>query len=57
MVTAPEKPSPDPAAGDPIEPGHPRGTLAIVAVYGALLLLGWLAIYFYMFLARGAPRP
>jgi Cytochrome c oxidase subunit IIa family len=36
--------------------GHPRGTLAIVAVFGALFLLGWLAMYFWMFLQRGAPH-
>lgn len=38
------------------ELGHPRGTLAIVAVFGALFLLGWLAMYFCMFLQRGAPH-
>jgi hypothetical protein len=37
--------------------GHPRGTLAIVLVFGALFLLGWLAMYVFMFLERGAPHP
>lgn len=37
--------------------GHPRGTLAIVIVFGALFLLGWLAMYVFMFLGRGAPHP
>jgi Cytochrome c oxidase subunit IIa family len=37
--------------------GHPRGTLAIVIVFGTLFLLGWLGMYFYMFLQRGAPHP
>ena len=37
--------------------GHPRGTLAIVVVFGTLFLLGWLGMYFYMFLQRGAPHP
>jgi len=37
--------------------GHPRGTLAIVIVFGSLFLLGWLAMYVYMFLQRGAPHP
>ena len=41
----------------PEEFGHPRGTLAIVFVFGTLFLLGWLAMYFYMFLQRGAPHP
>ena len=34
--------------------GHPRGTLAIVGIFGALFLLGWLGMYFGMFLQRGA---
>jgi hypothetical protein len=36
--------------------GHPRGTLAIVIVFGALFMLGWLAMYLYLFLERGAPH-
>jgi hypothetical protein len=37
--------------------GHPRGTLAIVALFGLLLALAWLAMYVFLFLERGAPRP
>lgn len=37
--------------------GHPRGTLAIVIIFGALFLFGWLGMYFFMFLQRGAPHP
>jgi hypothetical protein len=37
--------------------GHPRGTLAIVIVYGALFVLGWLGMYLGRFLAHGAPHP
>ncbi len=37
--------------------GHPRGTLAIVVVFGTLFGLGWLAMYLFLFLARGGPRP
>jgi hypothetical protein len=33
---------------------HPRGTLAIVVVFGALFALGWLAMYVWGFLGRGA---
>jgi hypothetical protein len=33
--------------------GHPRGTLAVVGIFGALFLLGWLGMYFGMFLQRG----
>jgi hypothetical protein len=35
--------------------GHPRGTLAIVAIFGLLLALAWLAMYVFLFLERGAP--
>jgi hypothetical protein len=33
--------------------GHPKGTLAIVGVYGLLFALGWLIIYFFVFVPRG----
>lgn len=36
--------------------GHPRGTLAIVILYAILFAFGWLAIYFFIFLSRGAPH-
>jgi cytochrome c oxidase subunit IV len=36
---------------------HPVGTLVIVGVYGLLLVLGWLAIYFFIFRERGLVRP
>jgi hypothetical protein len=36
--------------------GHPRGTLAVVLIFGTLFLLGWLAMYVFMFLERGAPH-
>lgn len=39
----------------PEELGHPRGTLAIVTVYGLLFALGWLALYLFRFLGHGAP--
>lgn len=54
LPVAHPSPKPDPSAE---EMGHPRGTLAIVAIYGVLLALGWLAMYFFGFLERGAPRP
>ncbi|UCC74502.1 MAG: hypothetical protein JSV86_08095 [Gemmatimonadota bacterium] len=34
--------------------GHPKGTLAIVGVYGLLFALGWLILYFFVFVPRGA---
>lgn len=36
--------------------GHPRGTLVIVTLFGALFALGWLAMYLLRFLERGAPH-
>jgi hypothetical protein len=44
-------------AVDPGDLGHPRGTLAIVIVFGLLFALGWLAMYLYRFLPGGAPHP
>ena len=33
---------------------HPRGTLAIVIVFGALFALGFFVMYGWVFLGRGA---
>jgi cytochrome c oxidase subunit IIa family protein len=41
----------------PMDESHPRGTLAIVAVLGAFFALGWLAMFLFLFLERGAPQP
>ena len=38
-------------------PKHPIGTLAIVGAYGLLFVLGWLAIYLFVFLPRGRVTP
>jgi hypothetical protein len=35
---------------------HPRGTLAIMIVFGALFMLAWLAMYLFIFFGRGAPH-
>lgn len=40
-----------------VDVGHPRGTLAIVILYAVLFALGWLALYLFEFLPRGAPQP
>ena len=40
-----------------MDESHPRGTLAIVAVLGAFFALGWLAMFLFLFLERGAPQP
>ena len=39
------------------ELGHPRGTLAILVIYGLLFGIGWLALFFFEFMPRGAPHP
>jgi len=41
----------------PEDLGHPRGTLAIVILYGLLFALGWSSLYVFHFLPRGAPQP
>jgi cytochrome c oxidase subunit IIa family protein len=41
---------------EPEDYGHPRGTLAVVGVFGVLFLLGWLLMYVYLFMQRGAPH-
>ena len=40
----------------PEDLGHPRGTLAIVVLFGLLFALAWLFTYVFVFLERGAPR-
>lgn len=42
---------------DPSEIGHPRGTLAILLIYGLLFGLGWLGLFFFEFVPRGTPHP
>jgi len=36
---------------------HPRGTLAVVGIYGLLFLVGWLVFYYVLFTPRGAVTP
>jgi hypothetical protein len=36
---------------------HPTGTLAIVIVYAALFVGGWVAMYLLVFLSRGHVTP
>lgn len=35
--------------------GAPRGTVFIVAVFGTLVVVGWLAFYFGLFMPRVSP--
>ncbi len=54
-MAAPQSSPPDPQSPVP-DFGHPRGTLAIVLIYGLLFAAGWFAMYVFQFLGRGAPR-
>jgi hypothetical protein len=36
---------------------HPSGTLAIVVIYALLFVSGWIAMYLFVFLARGHVTP
>ncbi|MCY4648272.1 MAG: hypothetical protein OXE73_15500 [Gammaproteobacteria bacterium] len=45
---------PDRSLDEPVDVGgHPRGTLAIVGIYGLLFVIGWLIMYFGVFVPRG----
>ncbi|MDE2773301.1 MAG: hypothetical protein OXI46_06290 [Gemmatimonadota bacterium] len=47
-----EGPTPSPERPDDLG-GHPKGTLAILGVYGLLFVVGWLIMYFWVFVPRG----
>jgi hypothetical protein len=36
---------------------HPSGTLAVVVIYALLFVGGWVAMYLFIFLARGPVTP
>jgi hypothetical protein len=38
-------------------PEHPRGTLALMALYGALFAAAWFAVYLLLYLPRGGVTP
>jgi Cytochrome c oxidase subunit IIa family len=56
MSAAGESPEPLRAEDDREDFGHPRGTLAIVIVFGVLFVLAWFGMYLFLFLQRGAPH-
>ena len=39
------------------EIGHPKGTLAIVALYALLFIAGWIFLFATQFVPRGTPQP
>ena len=36
--------------------GHPKGTLAVLALYALLFILGWVGLYAFEFIPRGTPH-
>lgn len=38
-------------------PKHPTGTFAFVGLYALLVIIGWFAIYLYIYLARSPVTP
>jgi hypothetical protein len=42
-----------PGRPDPLNEAGPRGTAAIVGIFGALVVLGWLLLFFGLFVPRG----
>jgi len=57
-MSAPGQPQHPPVSEEigPEELGHPRGTLAIVIIFGLAFGLAWFAMYVFQFLGRGAPH-
>ena len=41
----------------PLPTGHPKGTLFLVALYGLLFVVGWFAVYVFVYLRRGGVTP
>ena len=33
---------------------HPKGTLALIGLYGLLFAVGWLVVFLFIYLPRGA---
>ncbi len=56
MTNAEPRAGSSPEPDVPVEFEHPRGTLAIVIVFGALFALGWFAMFFYRFLGSDVPH-
>ncbi|HEX9691908.1 MAG TPA: hypothetical protein VGA22_07405 [Gemmatimonadales bacterium] len=40
--------------GPPELPDHPRGTLALIGLYGLVFVVGWLLFFVLLYLPRGA---
>jgi hypothetical protein len=63
IITAPDEqrdmsfsdPNPDNTPSEVVS-GHPRGTLALVILMGLFFAIGWLAMYFGLFVERGLPH-
>ncbi len=36
---------------------HPKGTLFLLTLYGLLFVVGWVAVYMFVYLRRGGVTP
>lgn len=41
----------------PSHSAHPKGTLFLIGLYGALFAVGWFAVYLLVYLRRGGVTP
>ena len=39
------------------ETRHPKGTLFLITLYGLLFVVGWFAMYLFVYLRRGGVTP
>jgi hypothetical protein len=56
MSMSNEHTTPEPEPELPAGVEHPRGTLAIVMIFGVLFALGWFAMYFLRFMSADVPH-
>lgn len=42
---------------EPSLPQHPKGTLLLMGLYGAIFVASWFAVYIYIYLHRGGVTP
>ncbi len=45
------------AQENPLQTEHPKGTLFLMALYGLLFVVGWFAVYLFVYLRRGGVTP
>lgn len=42
---------------NPPHADHPKGTLFLMGLYGLLFIVGWFAVYLFVYLRRGGVTP